>query len=147
MGLFSGIEQAKVGQGGVYFLEGLYKIEILRVFTMHSRKGDDLFIVETKILESDQAERRVGTTCSWVVNLKMDPAMGNIKGFIAAANGIDPNNKDKVDAEVTEEAAEFVVSEENPLKGIVMGLEAVPIKTRAGGDFTLHKWQMVAEAA
>lgn len=146
MGQFSGIEQAQVGQGGVYFLEGLYKVEMLRVFTMRSRKGDDLFIAETKILESDQEERRVGTTCSWVVSMKQDAAMGNIKGFIAAANGIDPNDKDKVDAEVTEEAAEFVVSAENPLKGVTMGLECVPIKTRAGNPFTLHKWQ-VAEAA
>lgn len=140
MGLFSGIEEAKVGAGGVYFLEGNYKVEVVKVFAMKSRKKDDLFIVETKILDSDNPKRKAGTSCSWVVNLKQEAALGNIKGFIAAANEIDPADADKVNEEVNEEAVEFACSEANPLVGVLLDLECVEIKTRANKDFTLHKW-------
>ena len=140
MGLFSGIESAKVGAGGVYFLAGLYKVRIVKVTTINSRKKDDLFIVEAKILESDNKDRKVGSSCSWVVNLKQDAALGNIKGFVAAANGIDPTDEDTVNKEVTEEAVEYVCSDDNPLKDVELNLECTAIKTRAGGDFTLHKW-------
>ena len=138
MGVFTGIEDAKVGAGGVYFLEGLYKVEIKKVLTLLSRKKEQLFIVEAAILESDNPNRKKGTGASWVVNLKQDAALGNIKGFLRAANGEDPHDEDVV---VTEEEVEFACSEENPLAGVVMGLECVATKTRAGGDFTLHKWQ------
>jgi hypothetical protein len=139
-GLFSGVKDAKVGQGGLYYLDGQYKVEIERVFTMKSRKREDLFIVETKILESSNAKRPEGMRPSWVVNLKQDAALGNIKGFVAAANGIDPADVEQVDANVDEEACEFACSKENPLKGVVLNLECVTVKTREGGDFTLHKW-------
>lgn len=140
MGLFSGINQAQVGQGGVYFLEGLYSVEVLKVFTMTSRKREDLFIAECKVLESDNPERKPGMRASWIVNLKQDAALGNIKGFIAACNGIHPSDEDEVNEEVTEEAVEYAVSDDNPLKGTVLGLQAVGITTRAGTPFTLHKW-------
>jgi hypothetical protein len=130
----------------VYFIEGHYQVEVVRVFTMRSRKKDDLFIVECKILESDNAERRQGMRASWVVNLKQEPALGNIKGFVAAANGIDPADEKQVNAEVTEEVVEFACGDDNPLEGTIMELECVAITTRAGNPFTLHKWQ-AAEAA
>lgn len=139
--MFDGIEDAKVGQGGVYFLPGRYKVEVDKVFTMQSRKREDLFIAETTILESDNAERKPGTKCSWIVNFKHDAALGNIKGFIAACNGIDPADEAAVNAEVTEDVCEFAVDEkENPLAGSKLDLTAVQKKTRAGGDFTLHLW-------
>lgn len=148
MGLFAGIEEAEVGGGGVYFLPGIYKIEVEKVFAKESRKGDALFIVETKILESDNEERVVGSTCSWVVAFKKHEAgLGNIKGFIAAANGIDPTDKVQVKAEVNQAAVEMACSEDNPLQGIVLPLECNLIKTRQGNPFTLHTWSACEEQA
>lgn len=141
MGLFSGIEDAKVGGGGVYFLEGLYRCEIVKVFAMKSRKNEDLFIVECKVITSNNAKRKEGSACSWVVNMKHDAALGNIKGFIAAANGIDPTDTGTVDAEVNEEAVETACSDANPLAGQLVDLEATEILTRAKTPFTLHKWK------
>jgi len=147
MGLFAGINEAKVGQGGVYFLEGIYRVEVLKCFTMTSRKREDLFIVEAKVVESDNDDRKPGMRCSWIVNMKHDAALGNIKGFIAAMNGIHPSDEEQVDEEVTEEAVEYTVSDDNPLAGMLVDLEAVAITTRAGNPFTLHKWSPVEEAA
>lgn len=143
MGLFTGIEDAKISAGGVYFVEGLYRVEILKVTTLVSRTKENLFIVETEILSSTSSERKVGTSCSWVVNLKQDAALGNIKAFIAAANGIDPADAEQVKNEITEEVVEFACSEDNPLAGTELNLECVPIKTKAKKDFTLHKWTPV----
>ena len=144
--MFAGIKDAKATQGGLYFLEGNYKVKICRVFSMTSRKKEDLFIVECEILESDNPNRKPGMRPSWVVNLKHDAALGNIKGFVAAVNGIDPSDSEKVDELVDEEACEVVASKENPMEGTVMPLQCVNTKTREGGDFTLHKWG-AAEAA
>lgn len=145
-GLFGGVGDARVGQGGLYFLPGIYKVKIIRFFAMESRKKEDLIIAECEILESDNPQRKVGSKPSWVVNLKQDAALGNIKGFLAACLGIDPSDEEAVNEQVTEDFCEEAVDEdENPMGGVVVGLEAVDIKTRAGGDFTLHKWSPVAE--
>ena len=158
MGLFSGIAGAKVGQGGVYFVANKgpghtdetpawepaqYRVQIKKIEVINSRKGDDLFIVEAKVLESDCPERKAGVSASWVVNLKQDAALGNIKGFIAAANGIDPGNEEEVNEAVTEEVCELVVGKDQPLAGDEIALTCVMIKTRAGKDFTLHQWKPV----
>ena len=143
MGSFTGIGEAKVGAGGVYFLEGTYQVEVLKVFTMRSRQKDDLFIVECRILESENEKRPAGTKASWVVSFKHDSALGNIKGFVAAANGIDPNDDERVTAEVTEEAVEMAVSDDNPLQGLTMGLVCTMVSTKAGNPFTRHDWEPV----
>jgi hypothetical protein len=141
MSLFDGIEDAQVGQGGVYFLPGIYKVRILKCITLKSRKREDLFIVECEVIESDVPERKPGSKASWIVNFKQDAALGNIKGFIAAATGIDPGDTARVNEEVTLDVCEYAVSDENPLAGSVLGLVAVNKKTRAGTDFTLHMWE------
>jgi hypothetical protein len=142
MSLFDGVNEAVPGAGGVYFLAGLYKVAVKKVFTMRSRKGDDLFIGEFKILESDCKDRKVGTSASWIVNFRHDAAMGNIRGFIAACNGIDPTNEDRL-GEIDKEVCEYAVSDDNPLEGIEVLLEATNIETRAGTPFTLHNWTPV----
>ena len=141
------MRDAQVGQGGVYFLDGVYRVEIIKCTTIQSRKKEDLFIVECKVLESNNDQRKPGVKASWIVNLKHDAALGNIKGFIAAANGISPSlEEEKVNEEVGEEEVEFAVSKDNPLAGIIVDLEAITIQTRAKTPFTLHKWEPAEEA-
>lgn len=148
MGLFDGIEDAQVGMGGVYFLPGKYLVKVLKCITLKSRKREDLFIAECEIVESDVPERKPGTRASWIVNFKQDAALGNIKGFIAAANGIDPSNEDAVNAEVDSGVCEYAVSNDNPMAGTYIRLVAVNKKTRSNTDFTLHLWEPYeAEAA
>jgi hypothetical protein len=143
MGLFDGISEARVGGQNVYFLAGLYKIEVVKCFAMKSRKKEDLFIVECSILESTNDKRPAGTKASWVVNLKHDAALGNIKGFVAAANGIDPHDEETVNNEIAEKEVEYVVSDDNPLNGSILNLNCTDIETKAGNPFTLHAWELV----
>lgn len=142
MGLFKSIESAKVNQGGVYFNPGKYLVEVIAVKTIKSRKNMDLYIVECEILDSDVADRPTGSRASWVVNLAQDAAMGNIKAFLAAANGIDPSDEDAVQREITEEVADLSYADENPVAGVKLGLQVTLVKTRAGTDFSRHFWSV-----
>lgn len=146
MGKFSGVGGAKVGGGGVYFLAGLYTVRVKKCFLMASRRREDLFIVETEILESNNEKRKVGMSCSWVVKMSQDAALGNIKGFVAAAMEVDPDDGNISDEE-WESNCEAAVDDDNPLADVVVDLECVDITTRDGNPFTLHKWSTHKEAA
>lgn len=100
--------------------------------------NDKLFIVELDVLESKVEDRAPGSSMSWIVNLKHQPALGNIKGFLAAALGIP---EDKIDAKV----ADAAVSAENPFHGRLIKCEAIEIKTqKTKQDFTKCKWSEIA---
>ena len=148
MGTFSGIGEAQVGVGSVYFLPGIYLVEILEAKLLRSRKREDLYIVEGLIHESDNPDRKPGMKSSWVVNLKQDAALGNIKGFLGAALGVDPYDAKALKEaftengqDTTEIVAEQSVSAENPLKGTRIKLTCTNKKTKAGNDFTVHIWE------
>lgn len=141
MGMFSAVQGASVNGGGVYFKAGRYKVEILAVKAILSRKNENLFVVETEIKESDCAELRPNTKCSQVINLsKHDSAPGNIKAFVAAALDISPTAEDVN----WEELCDAACTEANPLKGTMMNLICATTKTKANTDFTLHQWSFIS---
>ena len=148
MGLFGGIEDKDATMSPIYFLPGAYIVEVIKCFVMTSRKKDDLFIVELLIVESDNEERKPETKASWCVNFKQDAALGNIKGFVAACNGIKPVDKDKVNAEITEDLCEYAVDEkDNPLAGVRLKLVCYNKETvKEKKDFTVHIWDPIEEA-
>jgi hypothetical protein len=134
MGLFAKkIAEAKENSGGVYWLPGQYVVEIAKVAVVEGRKGDEFFVVEGKNIQSNNPERPVGATCSWVVNTDLDAAPGNIKQFISAAGQCDAS-------EVDEDSVEASISSDNPLCGEKVSLTVVTIKTKAGNDFSKHVW-------
>ena len=147
MGLFGDIKGKRGTQGGVYFEPGLYLVEVNRVKLGKTRKGEDFFVVETKLLESDNENRPEGSSCSWMVMFKHDAALGNIADFCRAGlyacavqNEADPGVKHFEEIEIEDDDAEEICSEENPLAGTVLKVEAVNVKTRAGKDFTKVTW-------
>lgn len=145
-GLFRGLGDAKISRGGLYFLPGNYVVEIQKVTTTRSQRDrKDYFIIEAKVLESDNPERKPGMVPSQAIDIGNIMGFPNIKGFLAAANGIDPADEAAVEealgGDKAEETAEYAASDENPLAGMVLGLECFNIKTREGNDFTKHVWK------
>lgn len=132
--MFSGIEEARISEGGVYFKPGVFRVEVEAVKGLKDRKGVGTFVVEGTLLESSEPSLPVGTAVSWVVKLDKEPALGNIKAFIAAAMGEDAKN-------VTAESVDLVISAGNPLKGTKLRASAQNIKTKAGNDFTKITWK------
>lgn len=134
MGRFAGIKQAQYNEGGIYFLPGLYLVHVDRVKTGTTRKGIDFFVVESTIVESDNGERKPGSACAWMVTLDKDAALGNIKHFCSIATGC------KLE-EVDEAGVEMIVSDENPLRGTFLRVQAVTILTKEKKEFTKVTWR------
>lgn len=134
--LFDGIEDAQISGGGIYLLDGNYLVQLVKVFTLVSRKKEDLVVVEFTILKSTNSLRAAGSRASWVVNLKQDAALGNLKGFAIAAGTTPGEEPPSIDAA----AIEFIVSKDNPLEGSQVAVQCTTITTRAGTPFTKHEW-------
>jgi hypothetical protein len=140
--MFSGIGQAEVGQGGIYFLPGQYLVEVIKVIAKQSRKGAMLYIIECEVIESNNAERPPGCKPAQIISMAYDAAFRNIKEFIAACNGISPTReRERANNAVDEEAATYSVDESNPLGGTRLYLTCTEITTRSGNPFTLHQWE------
>ncbi len=134
MGLFSRISEANYSEGGNYLKPGVYRLETTKVISKKLRTGKDAYIVEFRVLESDNPDHRVGSEVTWMVTLDKEPAMGNIKQYIATACGTTDLSG------VDEATAELTVSEEQPLTGKVVRCSAVNITTKAGRPFTKCKF-------
>lgn len=141
MGLFSKISEATYSEGGNYLQEGVFRLETLKIVSKMTRKGQSAFIAEFKVLESDNPKHRIGSQVTWMVTLDKEPALGNIKQFIATACGSD--DLDQVD----EATAELVCSDKQPLTGKVVRASGVNITTKAGRPFTKIKFILDQDGA
>lgn len=141
MGVFGGIKEAKYSEGGVYLKPGVYRLQITACKYLHTRTGKDAFVVEMKVLESTNAERQPGSTCSWMVTLDKEPAMGNIKQFLMCAVPC-------AESDIDEKVVEYVVQESaNPLAGKIVRCSATDIMTKANRPFTKCKFFLDADEA
>lgn len=141
MGLFSKIEDAESSKGGNWVLPGTYPLLFINaVKTIKSQEDNsDLFVAELDIIDSKVEGRDKGSSMSWIVNFAHQPALGNIKAFIAAAMGRD-------ESEISEKIADAVVTTDNPLHGQLVRCEATEITTKKKKQpFTKCNWSGVAE--
>jgi len=141
MGIFgSDFNKATSTKGGVYFTEGIYEVEVLKVQMIKSRKNESFFCVSTKIAKAEGAKALApGMEVSWMAKVGTDMFMPNTKQFLTAAYSEaleTPHTEDQIG----EAEAEASVGEENPLGGTYLRLTVIPIKTRAGKDFSKHVW-------
>jgi len=126
------VQEAQYFERGVYVKPGRFVGEILKVKegTMRAPKNTGFLVVELKVLESsDTKEHPVGSIMTWMTTADKDAFLGNVKHFIAAAGNVK-------DTDVTVEDMKTAVSEDNPLQGIVLQVDAVGITTKAGLPFT-----------
>lgn len=126
-GWYDRIQQAKVGGGGAKFLPGNY---ILVVEDVKEHKGgnnpafpDVFFIVETKVLQSDNPQLPVGMAASQVIKLNgpfPETALGDVKAFCAAVMGLDPRDP-RADQEITPPVIAGILRRPCPVRGHVLG--------------------------
>lgn len=150
MGLFSKVGSAEVSFGGKYFHhDSQFIVRVEKVRQIKSRKNQQLVFIECTVCDRDGAAKKddmnpEGSRASQCINFtEHDAAPGNMKAFVAAANGLDPSIKEQLDSVPEKEwepLCDLAISEEQPCKGIYVGLETVLVKTRAGGPFTKHFW-------
>ena len=153
MGRFKGLAGVKTNQGGLYFLEGDYLVELDEVKMIETRKKQDCWVVSAKVLESTNPQRAPGCKPSQVIVLREDileTCMGNIKAFAAAVLGIEnpdayvPEDGKSVD-EFWDSTLESMVADDQPLKGVKIKLNVTQIKTKSDKDFSKHSWGPVVQ--
>jgi hypothetical protein len=142
MGVFDGIENV-IAEGTSslrqYFEPGNYTVTIERVF-LHEKRlgGGKLFIVETKVNESDNPNIKPGEQRNWVQSFAIPSALPRVKSFIGAALGFCAK-----DNKVNPAVCNHTVSLENPLKGKKVNLTCINKTTQSGKQFTQHVWGVV----
>jgi hypothetical protein len=157
MGMFDGIEDATVSKSGQYFKPGNFLVELKAVKQQDSATapGKQFFIIETQVLESSNPDIPVGNERSQVITMGQTMSLPNVKAFMAAVSGVDPN-ADDVNAQVEaywmpklggqhtsfDKICELVVGPANPLAGLKLRLVCEEIQTKGTKQpFTKHLWQ------
>lgn len=125
-------------------LPGTYQVRISNVKDFEGYQGDLFYIIEFEILESSNENIEVGKFYSQVIKYNQPMGPINVKRFLMAATGFDPNDPDNEEA-VTSEEVEQSLEEDDPLglKGLEMGLQCDDIRTREGKPFTKHTWEAI----
>lgn len=155
MSMFDGIENAAVSKSGQYFKEGSFEVELKEIKDQQSTAsaGKRFFIIETVVVSSTNPEVPVRSERSQVIPMGEQMSFPNVKAFIAAASGVDPNAEDvnqQVEAyweKVCGNSVSFsgicelVCGPAQPLKGQRMKLVCQQITTKAKKmPFTKHLW-------
>lgn len=164
--LFSGMQNAPMFGRGNYMGEGLYKVEIQKVFVKKRFKGGNVFICEFKILESNNEKHKVGTTGSWCPKLELPNTFGDIKSLMFSATGTNPKDvkaedesahrqatllaraacgSEAAQKELEAELKAVGIDSDGSVVGAVVALECVQTKTKENKDFTRYTWSTAAE--
>ena len=143
------LSKVKVFEKSTYFTPGRYRVEIKEIKQIEGRNGE-VMIIEAIVLESSPGPKgeepvAVGTTCAQVIPLEgpnKESGRGNMMGFYAATL-----HDCKVSDHSTTEWRKYIIdaTTEGTLNGIEMLLECFNTKTKAGNDFTIHRWELPPE--
>lgn len=117
-------------------------------------RGTVAIIVDMLVASSTNPAIPVGSPRAWVVTVEPNTDQGeknlaDVKCFLFACLGTDPQDKAAVTAREAELAAkgakvsalfEQMTGEKNPLAGTRVHVSCKVIRTRSGGSFTQHTW-------
>jgi len=164
MGMFSDIKGRRGTQGGVYFQKGHFVVEINRVKKGNTRKNVGFFAAETTVIEQSSGATlntgpsEPGSKPAFFVTDDKDPFLDNVADFMRAIMwimgndaGIDDLPSSITEMEPEEDDVEEACGEENPYAGLIIGVEAFPVETRASTPekpkyYSRLKWMSADEA-
>ncbi len=142
--MFAGFNDCEPGSGSggspKITIEGSYTVEIGEVKLKPSeRYSGTYFIVEFKVLKSSNDRIYRDSVYSWSHNaLEKHYGQRNIKMFLAAALGLDPQSPEAKG--VSHDDLFEAVSHEQPLRGLTVQLTVSHKVTESGRDFWVHEW-------
>ncbi len=122
---------------------------IIRVHDVRVNQGQwgTRYIVEADVLQSNNPSCGEGSRHSWTVRIDGDygkMGLGEVKSFVAACKGLDPNDTARVNAEVTPAVVDSTLNTGgNTLRGSVVRTQTTGKTTKTGNDITKHIWLVV----
>lgn len=118
-------------------------VRITNIKDVDGRSGDLFFIIEFEVLETSNDAILKGRQYSQVIKYNQDMGPVNVKRFILAVNGLDPNDPDNEEAfseDEIEDAIDGAISE-GLLNGTEMPLSVEVVETKKKKEpFTKHTW-------
>lgn len=133
MGMFDGIKDAKSSLDANYDRDGDYVSRIDRVKAGKTRSGDEFVAIEKTVIhvfdDGEGRGHRVGEEATHMMMTRHDSFQGNFKAFVSNSMGC---GQDEVDTAACEE----IISDANPMGGLIVRHVNKTIQTRKGTDFT-----------
>lgn len=154
------VEAPEPGRGTYINEDGSFLVEIVKAFGKAGFKGKS-FIVEFKVLESNNESVPVGCTRSWTVKWDKVINHADMKAFSLAATNLRKlvENKREADAQATylvyaaagplvageasTKAKKLLKAEDGFFDGLKVRLDTEKTTTTAGTPFTRYKWSPV----
>ena len=147
-GFFRNIGNVKAQQSTRYEEAGHYIMRVECIKQGESRKGVDFIAIEKTVLQVIDNEvinpitleksvgHRKGEEVTHMIMMDKDAAMPEFKSTLIALSGDD-------EEAITEEVCDMVVSDEQPLAGLVVEMVNTLVKTKSGGLFTKKNYKRV----
>lgn len=148
MGVFSKFQKAKTANGPrVRFDIGVYLCSISGVKFDRTRKGDELFAVSFKILESNstQAQLQPGCYADWAAMSSWDSYEGLVKDFICKLYGYTEAEINALPEADFEQLMSLLTGPEQASTGRLIRVECLPVTNKAGEDAQAVRFHNVAE--
>jgi len=144
------INSASGSRGGLYLAANAnFVVEVQRCQMIKKRNGDNCFIAELKVLQTDCEDEKMkpGSLPAFFVNMDgdwPDLSLGNVADFMRAglacmAEMVGEDHDDIEDIEVSPDVADSITEEDNLLAGTIMGVYTF---TKEGKTFTNHRWSI-----
>jgi hypothetical protein len=160
---FAGIGGAKASRDANYVTPGHYVMRLDGVWVRPNRLGNDNFIVEMMplhVLAEDPCtmngkptfSNKKGIPCSHLVPFVgkgAEMALPNIKGFAECCVEGFAEAQDEVDenGNVQEQILKLIVTDDQPLSGLMVEVIARSIRTKSDSDFTKITYVEVVDDA
>lgn len=149
------LDNIQANSTSVFVTEGMYKVRIKAVKHLYSRKGDELGIVEFKVLESQGNERslkidQVGAVCYNFKEIEgVAYGLKNLRQFLDCALTSEENDslsfEDADELEQTSGYQKVFANEESILVGRELKLRAYDKPTKIPGKFfTKTEWLTIS---
>lgn len=147
MGIFEKLNAAPAPTGGgFYYKPGEYEFEVVAVKEFTTRGGEEAFVVDTRVITSNNpdipegAQPSVYQGCS---GAQADIGPITVKSFLAACLGLDAHNKR--DAEAIgrvdwKKVGMIATSSDNPFEGFRVHTTVFPKTTKKGKEIDVHKF-------
>jgi hypothetical protein len=145
------VGQAQVFGRGKYLKDGEYKLKLLKMYTIETRKKGAALIVDFLVMESSNDEIKEGTKRNWYQGLQdKDIAFPAVKEFMQALYDVNLEDSEEVEEfednldgileKATLEKWQNLDDKKHPLHGKTIAVECYTKETKNGQDFTVHTW-------
>jgi hypothetical protein len=149
------LDSVQANSTSAFVSEGMYKVRITSVKHLYSRKGDELGIVEFKVLESQGNERslkvdQIGAVCYNFKEIEgVAYGLKNLRQFLDCALTSEENDtlsfEDADELEQTSGYQKIFANEESILVGRELKLRAYDKPTKTPGKvFTKTEWLTIS---